>query len=90
MCELPLLDVGKSFDSSGTAVNGGDPGQALLLELTRLDVNHIFQSIQKHDPLSWHCPKVQQPPSIQGNTHAHVFSMHTSPAPFWSPVPAAR
>lgn len=77
MCELPLLDGGKCSDASGTVANvPSDPTQALLLELTHLDVNRICQSIQKHDPLSWHCPKVQQPPSIQGNTHAGVLSMH--------------
>ena len=53
---------------------GQDLGHGLVTALATLDVNQTILSIQRHDPLSWHCP-------------AHNASPPWTNASCWDPPP---
>ena len=52
ICEHPLYG---NMDREKLA-QGQDLGHALVTALATLDVDETVASMQRHDPLSWHCP----------------------------------
>jgi hypothetical protein len=58
------LTVG--VDRAGLEAAAALDGDVLLAVLARLDVDHVFESLQTHDPLSWHC-------GTSRATHRQVF-----------------
>ena len=77
------LDVALNKDA---LAQGQEWGHALVTALATLDVDQMMESIQSHDPLSWHCHCYQTMPAVQCNGCFPGPLRNPSPNPTQIPV----